>query len=112
MWTERQAVEIFHLLFLRAFGARVDKSLYTLNGGGNLRFFHKSVRYSEDIYLDLRTMSAATLRNHMDRILNAPSFVQALQAQQIELIKSTAPKQTDTTQRWKIQLRVNGAADV
>ena len=112
MWTERQAVEIFHLLFLRAFGARVDKSLYALKGGGNLRFFHKSVRYSEDIDLDLRTMSAATLRNHMNRILTAPSFVQVLRAQQIELVKSTAPKQTDTTQRWKIQLHVGGATDV
>lgn len=111
MWTERQAVEIFHLLFLRAFGARVDKSLYALKGGGNLRFFHKSIRYSEDIDLDLRTVSVATLRNHMDRILSAPSFTQALRAQQIELIKATAPKQTDTTQRWKIQLRVNDAAE-
>jgi hypothetical protein len=27
MWSERQIIEIFHLLFLRAFGARVDKAL-------------------------------------------------------------------------------------
>jgi len=54
MWAPRQAVEIFHMLFLHAFGTRVDKSLYALKGGGNLRFFHKSIRYSEDIDLDVR----------------------------------------------------------
>src|SRR5438552_7408707 len=106
MWTERQAVEIFHLLFLRAFGARVDKALYALKGGGNLRFFHKSIRYSEDIDLDVRTMSVETMRNHVNRVLEAQPFLQTLRAQQIEIASFTAPKQTDTTQRWKIQLRV------
>jgi predicted nucleotidyltransferase component of viral defense system len=106
MWTERQATEIFHLQFLRVFGARVDKTLYALKGGGNLRFFHRSIRYSEDIDLDLRNVSVTTLRNHVDRVLAAPAFLQGLRAQQIELVKATAPKQTDTTQRWKLQLHV------
>jgi hypothetical protein len=47
MWNDRQAIEIFHLLFLRAFGARVDKALFALKGGCNLRFFLKSIRYSK-----------------------------------------------------------------
>jgi hypothetical protein len=46
MWSERQTVDIFHLLFLRAFGARVEKTLFALKGGCNLRFFHRSVRTS------------------------------------------------------------------
>jgi hypothetical protein len=45
MWSPREAVEIFHLLFLQAFGLRVDKALYALKGGGNLRFFHLIQRY-------------------------------------------------------------------
>lgn len=106
MWTQRQAVEIFHLQFLRAFGARVDKDLYALKGGGNLRFFHRSIRFSEDIDLDLRSISVTTLRNHVDRVLAAPSFLQSLRVQQIELVNYTAPKQTATTQRWKLQLRL------
>jgi hypothetical protein len=28
MWSEREAVEVFHLVFLRAFGTRVDKALF------------------------------------------------------------------------------------
>jgi predicted nucleotidyltransferase component of viral defense system len=82
MWTQREAAEIFHLLFLHAFGTRVDKALYALKGGGNLRFFHKSIRYSEDIDVDIRTMSVTTLRNHVNRVLTAQPFTQALRALQ------------------------------
>ncbi len=105
MWTDRQTIEIFHLLFLRAFGARVDKALFALKGGGNLRFFLKSIRYSEDLDLDIHTMSAGTLRNNVSRLLDAPAFAQALRAQGIEIARISLPKQTATTQRWKLTLR-------
>lgn len=98
-------VEIFHLLFLRAFGARVDKTLFSLKGGCNLRFFHRSVRYSEDMDLDIRTMSEATLHGNVVRVLGSQAFAQALRTQRIELVRSAAPKQTATTQRWKLMLR-------
>lgn len=106
MWTDRQAIEIFHLLFLRAFGARVDKTLFALKGGCNLRFFLKSIRYSEDMDLDIHTMSVGTLRNNFDRVLEAQSFAQALHAQKIEIVAASAPKQTGATQRWKLTLRL------
>jgi predicted nucleotidyltransferase component of viral defense system len=105
---ERQAIEVFHLLFLRAFGARVDKALFALKGGCNLRFFHKSIRYSEDMDLDIRAMSVGTLRNNVDRVLNAPAFAQTLRTQQIEINQVTSSKQTETTQRWKLGLLVGG----
>ena len=106
MWNERQTIEIFHLLFLRAFGARVDKALFALKGGCNLRFFLKSIRYSEDMDLDIRTMSVGTLRNNVSRLLEAQSFAQALRAQGIEIARTAQPKQTGTTQRWKLTLRL------
>ena len=106
MWTDRQTIEIFHLLFLRAFGARVDKALFALKGGGNLRFFLKSIRYSEDMDLDIHTMAVGTLRNNVNRSLEAQPFVLALQAQGIEIARITQPKQTETTQRWKLTLRI------
>ena len=46
MWNERQAIEIFHLLFMAQLGRRVDKSLFALKGGCNLRFFLRSIRHS------------------------------------------------------------------
>jgi predicted nucleotidyltransferase component of viral defense system len=112
MWTERQAIEIFHLLFLRSFGTRVDKALYALKGGCNLRFFHRSIRYSEDMDIDLRTMAPGTLRSNVDAVLEADAFRHALRAQTITIETVTAPKQT-TTQRWKIALRLGeGRASV
>ncbi|HEY6458071.1 MAG TPA: nucleotidyl transferase AbiEii/AbiGii toxin family protein [Steroidobacteraceae bacterium] len=106
MWNDRQAIEIFHLLFLRAFGARVDKALFALKGGCNLRFFLKSIRYSEDMDLDIQTMAVGTLQNNVNRLLQTPAFLQALRAQGIELVRTAQPKQTGTTQRWKLGLRI------
>ncbi len=105
VWTDRQAVEIFHLLFLRAFGARVDKALFALKGGCNLRFFLKSIRYSEDMDLDIQTMAVGTLRNNVNRLLAEPAFLRGLRAQCLEVVKTSQPKQTETTQRWKLILR-------
>lgn len=109
MWTDRQVIEVFHLLFLRAFGARVDKALFALKGGCNLRFFLKSVRYSEDLDLDIEKMAVGTLRNNVDRLLEAQPLVQALRAQGIEIARVSRPKQTETTQRWKLGLRSAGS---
>jgi predicted nucleotidyltransferase component of viral defense system len=106
VWHDRQTIETFHLLFLRAFGARVDKALFALKGGCNLRFFLKSIRYSEDMDLDIRTMSVGMLGNNIARVLEAPSFAQALRAQGIEVARTSQPKQTETTQRWKLTLRL------
>ena len=106
MWNERQTIEIFHLLFLRAFGARVDKALFSLKGGCNLRFFFKSIRYSKDMDLDIQTMSVGTLRNNVSHALEAQSFAQTLRAQGIEIARTSLPKQTETTQRWKLTLRL------
>ena len=106
MWNERQTIEIFHLLFLRAFGARVDKGLFAVKGGCNLRFFLKSIRYSEDMDLGIQTMSVGTLRNNVGRLLESPSFAQALRVQGIEIARTSLPKQTDTTQHWKLSLRI------
>ena len=105
MWTERQTIEIFHLHFLRAFGARVDKALFALKGGSNLRFFLKSIRYSEDLDLDIQTMATGTLRNNVNRLLETPGFIEALRAQGIEIARKAQPTQTATTQRWKLTLR-------
>jgi predicted nucleotidyltransferase component of viral defense system len=107
MWSDRQAIEIFHLMFLRHFGARVDKALFALKGGCNLRFFHRSLRYSEDLDLDIQTMAPGTLRSNVRSVLDADPFRMGLRAQKIEITSVSAPKQTTTTQRWKVALRIN-----
>jgi hypothetical protein len=106
---DRAAVEFFHLVFLRALvGKGQDKGLFALKGGCNLRFYFGSVRYSEDIDLDVTVVAKATLRNKVDRLLASPLVAAPLKAQGLGVADVSAPKQTDTTQRWKVGLRVIG----
>jgi len=109
--TDRQAIELFHLLFLEHFGRSIDKSLYALKGGCNLRFFLLSPRYSEDMDLDIQTVGKSILQNKVERLLGSTPFTIALRARGITIVEHSAPKQTSTTQRWKIALRfANGGA--
>lgn len=105
----RQSIEIFHLVFLRALVAKgEDKRFFALKGGCNLRFFFRSVRYSEDIDLDVSVVAKDTLKNKVEKLLRSPVVVVSLRTYGIELIETSAPKQTETTQRWKVGLRVDG----
>ena len=56
-------VELFHLLFMEQLSQKLDKHLYALKEGCNLRFFFNSVRYSEDIDIDVHTVAVDTLKN-------------------------------------------------
>ena len=106
--TPQKSVELFHLLFLRQLNERLDKSLYALKGGCNLRFFFKSIRYSEDIDLDVKTVAKETLRSKVYKLLDNPAFHQTLSSHGIELHQISEAKQTDTTQRWKLGLKCSG----
>lgn len=103
---DKQAIELFHLLFLQQLGGRLDKKLYALKGGCNLRFFFRSVRYSEDLDLDVQTTAKETLRKNVNQILAFPGFVLILRSHRIGISFVSEPKQTETTQRWKIHLRL------
>lgn len=105
----KQAVEHFHLLFLEQFSAKIDKNLYALKGGCNLRFFFNSIRYSEDIDLDVHTTSSQTLQKNVESILGSQPFKMKLLSNQIEISSFSASKQTHLTQRWKIQLSIRGS---
>jgi predicted nucleotidyltransferase component of viral defense system len=100
---------LFHLVFLRAFVAKgEDKGLVALKGGCNLRFFFGSVRYSEDMDLDVVVIAKDTLKKKVDRLLESPAVIAPLKTHGITIVESSAPKQTETTQRWKVALRRDG----
>jgi hypothetical protein len=102
-------VEQFHLLFLAQLTRRVKPALFVLKGGCNLRFFHGSIRYSEDMDLDLGEIGAGAFRDKVRETLASRPFAQVLEARGIAIERVSEPK-TDTTQRWKMGLRVQGAA--
>jgi hypothetical protein len=109
MGSPHQAVEWFHLQFARLLCAGPDKTCFAIKGGCNLRFFFESVRYSEDIDLDVSDkVPVHALKEKVSRILAGPALTLTLRNRGIRLASVTAPKQTETTQRWKVSLSVEG----
>ncbi len=107
MFNTLQQREIFHLEFLRWFSRKVEAKYYTIKGGANLRFFFNSVRYSEDMDVDISDVAVDVLQNVVLNILLSQSFKNIFNYYNIENI--IAPdiekaKQTETTQRFKIHL--------
>lgn len=104
MFSPRQYIEIFHLVFLSHFGRHADKALYAVKGGCNLRFFYNSPRYSEDLDIDIKTIAPNTLRSKTNKIVQSTPFVHSLVTKGLTLTRFSEPKQTDTVQRWKFEL--------
>jgi predicted nucleotidyltransferase component of viral defense system len=101
-------IERFHLLFLVHFSRRVDRADFVVKGGCNLRFFHRSIRYSEDMDLDVGEVELSVLRDKVGEVIASRSFAQILEAGGISIDHVTEHKQTGTTQRWKLGLRTDG----
>ncbi len=106
--TDRQAVEVFHLLFLRAAASGPHRAQLIVKGGCNLRFFFGSIRYSEDLDVDVTIVAKETLRKNVDKVLASPVLRRPLAAYGLEIAAVSSPTQTETTQRWKIQLEARG----
>jgi predicted nucleotidyltransferase component of viral defense system len=101
--------EFFHLTFLRHLSHRLSGRAYAVKGGICMRFFHGSPRLSEDMDLDIIDhMPVRTLQNAVDTVLASQPLLTNLIAGGITGISSTKPKQTETTQRWKVQLQFQG----
>ena len=106
--TDAQAIEFFHLAFLHVLQTRVDQARYVVKGGGNLRYFFESPRYSEDIDLDAVGIDPWKLEEKVDEVLASPATRALLLAGGLTQREVTKPKQTPTTQRWKPLLMMSG----
>lgn len=110
--TRPQQIEFFHLAFLEVLAKRLDPTRYILKGGANLRYFFGSPRYSEDIDLDLRRPLPSDLTTKVGGILSSSPLSLLLRLAALEVADFSAPKQTDTTRRWKVSLAVAGSEPV
>lgn len=99
---DAQIVEFFHIAFLDVLSKRLETSRYVLKGGANLRYFFGSVRYSEDIDLDLSGVRSPNLEEKVDRVLVSPALEALLRIGGLAIAEATKPKQTQTTRRWKV----------
>lgn len=106
----KATIELFHLLLLDLLGRKTDPKHYALKGGCNLRFFMKSIRYSEDMDIDVGPgLTKDKLADLVGRILASKTFADLLAVRHLRIAEQSAPKQTDTTQRWKFGLERNGS---
>jgi predicted nucleotidyltransferase component of viral defense system len=108
---DAQVVELFHLAFLQVLQARLDQARYVLKGGANLRYFFDSVRYSEDIDLDADQIEPWALTEKVDGILDSATIDAVLRSGGLTVEHFTKPKQTKTTQRWKVAIAVSGRSE-
>ena len=107
--------EAFHLEFLRRLGATLDPKSYALKGGVNMRLFYGSVRYSEDMDLDVTGLPVERLASAVMTVLRGRAFLDSVESYGISGVRppnlSTA-KQTETTQRFKIHLLTASGEDL
>jgi hypothetical protein len=106
-----QVTELFHVAFLDVLSTRLEPGRYVLKGGANLRYFFNSVRYSEDIDLDLVNGTPWSLESKVDGVLKSGAMQALLRAAGLTVGTFTKPKQTDTTRRWKIAIEVAGRSE-
>ena len=103
-----QAIELFHLAFLQVLQGRLNQDCYILKGGANLRYFFASVRYSEDIDLDAAGVERFELEEKVDGVLGSAALPVLLRGGGLAVESFRKPKQTETTQRWKVALALTG----
>lgn len=102
-----QVREIFHLEFLREFVKAIPTSAFVLKGGSNIRFFFGSVRYSEDMDIDVRETPVHKLQAKCLDIINSRTLLNRLKTFGVEDIippDMQYAKQTETVQRFKVHL--------
>lgn len=107
MFNSLQQREIFHLEFLRWFSRKAKAKYYALKGGVNMRFFFSSLRYSEDMDIDVSDLGVEVLQEVVLGILLTQAFRRIFESHGIENIIApdiTKAKQTEITQRFKIHL--------
>jgi predicted nucleotidyltransferase component of viral defense system len=103
-----QIIEFFHLAFLQVCQARLDQTRYVVKGGASLRYFFGSLRYSEDLDLDVVDMEPWMLEEKVDDVLGSTALGLLLRSGGISLDGVSKPTQTATTQRWKLLVAVSG----
>ncbi len=107
-----QITELFHVAFLDVLSKRLDPARYVLKGGANLRYFFESLRYSEDIDLDINGEAPWGLEEKVDGVLDSGAMKALLRIGGLAIAEFSKPKQTTTTRRWKVGIEVSGRSEL
>jgi len=115
IYSHLQLREVFHIEFLRAFGRKLKAEKYAVKGGVNLRLFFKSLRYSQDIDLDVAGIGMGELKELIMKLLQAQTFRESFYCFGIKDIippDIKAAKQAQATQRFKVHLITTADEDL
>jgi len=105
--TPKEAIELFHLLFLREMPRVLPPASYAVKGGVNLRLMLGSPRASEDLDIDIQQVAKHTLEKNVERTLKG-DLNGLLARYGVTVTEFSSPKQTATVQRWKVALQAAG----
>ncbi len=110
MLTATQAREAVHVLLLRRLQKVQDARAVILKGGVNLRLFHGSPRYSEDIDLDGVPGARLAIRSTIRSIFDDRDFARSLARLGLRGVDpGEGPnKDTETTFRYKLHVLAPG----
>jgi len=100
-----EVAEAFHLAFLSALQVSAGHYRFALKGGGNLRFFHRSLRYSEDIDIDIFVTDPRQFAPKMERAVRSPALERLLAVLDIQIESRTPKERTTTREKWEVVLR-------
>ena len=106
-YSSLQVREVFHLEFLRELVKAIPTFAFVLKGGSNIRFFFDSIRYSEDMDIDVEEIPVHKLQSKCLDIINSRTLLNRLETFGIEDIvppDMRYAKQTETVQRFKVHL--------
>lgn len=100
-----QIAESFHLAFLQALATRANLAAWALKGGGNLRLFYLSERFSEDIDLDTFDIEPWALQDRIDQTLASDLLKRTLGVLGSRIEYANPKERSETKSKWVIGLR-------
>ena len=103
--TPVEIAESFHLAFLQALATRAYLSAWALKGGGNLRFFYGSERFSEDIDLDTFDIEPRTFQDRVDQTLASDLLRRTLGLLGSRIDYLNAKERSETKSKWVVGVR-------
>ena len=100
-----QVAESFHLAFLQALATRAALTAWALKGGGNLRLFYLSDRFSEDIDLDTFDIEPWAFQERVDQALASDLLKRTLGILGSRIEYVNPKERSETTSKWVIGIR-------
>lgn len=100
-----EITEGFHLAFMQALATRANPAAWALKGGGNLRFFYGSARFSEDIDLDTFDIEPWVFQDRIDQALASDLLKRTLGTLGSHIDYVNPKERSETKSKWVLGLR-------